>query len=258
MQKKICDVVKKKMENKELIFGVGNANCASLSIYETLGVDFIVIFHTSMDYPKIHNLALGILPIANANDVVLEIGQQSNLATRNVPVLAGCCAGDPFRQMDIFLKNVKQLGFDGVQNYPSAGLVGGNIRENMEISGITYQDEVKMILAANKMGLATCALAFNDKDAQEMARAGAQIIVACSNVIKEDYSDADIEQITEDTLKVVKAVEQISQQTAVLICTCSNVPSLRINQIIIDSNAHGIFDISYMCTHSIALKELRY
>lgn len=137
----------------------------------------------------------GLMPYGNANDVVVDMVSltlilyfQLNTNTlqakevlpvvNHTPVLAGVCATDPFRSMPTFLKQIKELGFVGVQNFPTVGLIDGQFRQNLEETGMSYDAEVDMIKAARGMDLLTTPYVFNVSEAEKMARAGADILVA--------------------------------------------------------------------------------
>jgi len=97
---------------------------------------------------------------------------------KNIPVLAGVCGTDPFRLMPVFLKQLKEIGFSGVQNFPTVGLIDGNFRANLEGTGMGYDKEVAMIAAANKLDLFTSPYVFDENQAKAMAKAGADQLVA--------------------------------------------------------------------------------
>ena len=97
---------------------------------------------------------------------------------RNTPVLAGVCGTDPFRLMPVFLRELKAMGFDGVQNFPTVGLIDGNFRKNLEETGMSYDLEVDMIREAHALGMLTCPYVFDRNTARQMAKAGADVLVA--------------------------------------------------------------------------------
>jgi predicted TIM-barrel enzyme len=108
----------------------------------------------------------------------MEMAGEVLPVVKRTPVLAGVCATDPFRSMDVFLDEVKRVGFAGVQNFPTVGLIDGVFRRNLEETGMSYAQEVEMIATARAKGLLTTPYAFNEGDAAAMAAAGADIIVA--------------------------------------------------------------------------------
>ncbi|XP_019095974.1 PREDICTED: uncharacterized protein LOC104762934 isoform X2 [Camelina sativa] len=160
------------------IIGGGAGTGISAKFEEAGGIDLIVIYNSGRFRMAGRGSLAGLLPFADANAVVLEMANEVLPVVKSVPVLAGVCATDPFRRMDYFLKQLESIGFVGVQNFPTVGLFDGNFRQNLEETGMGYGLEVQMISEAHKMGLLTTPYAFNPKEGEEMAKAGADIIVA--------------------------------------------------------------------------------
>jgi predicted TIM-barrel enzyme len=120
----------------------------------------------------------GLMPYGNANQIVKEMAYEVLTAVKRTPVLAGVCGTDPFMLRDPFLRELKELGFAGVQNFPTVGLMDGTFRANLEETGMSFALEVELIAAAREMDLLTTPYAFNPQEAAAMARAGADIVVA--------------------------------------------------------------------------------
>lgn len=160
------------------IIGGGAGTGISAKFEEAGGIDLIVIYNSGRFRMAGRGSLAGLLPFADANAVVLEMANEVLPVVKRVPVLAGVCGTDPFRRMDYFLKQLESIGFTGVQNFPTVGLFDGNFRQNLEETGMGYGLEVQMIAKAHNMGLLTTPYAFNPKEAEEMAKAGADIIVA--------------------------------------------------------------------------------
>ncbi|KAA8531909.1 hypothetical protein F0562_006373 [Nyssa sinensis] len=160
------------------IIGAGAGTGISAKFEEAGGVDLIVLYNSGRFRMAGRGSLAGLLPFADANAIVLEMANEVLPVVKEVPVLAGVCATDPFRQMDYFLKQLESIGFSGVQNFPTVGLFDGNFRQNLEETGMGYGLEVEMIQKAHRMGLLTTPYAFNEDEAVEMAKAGADIIVA--------------------------------------------------------------------------------
>ena len=125
-----------------------------------------------------HGSLSGLMPYGDANAIVVEMSREVLPVVRKTPVLAGVCGTDPFRLMDVFLPEIKRLGFAGVQNFPTVGLIDGVFRQNLEETGMSYQREVEMIARARQLDLLTTPYVFNEDDARAMARAGADVLVA--------------------------------------------------------------------------------
>ncbi|MDR7319110.1 putative TIM-barrel enzyme [Brevibacillus nitrificans] len=117
------------------------------------------------------------LPYGDANQIVVEMAGEVLPVVQKTPVLAGVCGTDPFRLMPVFLKQLKEMGFTGVQNFPTVGLFDGNFRANLEETGMGYDLEVNMIRHAHELGLLTAPYVFDEEQARKMAEAGADILV---------------------------------------------------------------------------------
>jgi predicted TIM-barrel enzyme len=142
------------------------------------GADLIVIYNSGRFRMAGHGSLSGLMPYGDANAIVMEMSREVLPVVRDVPVLAGVCGTDPFRLMDVFLDEVKRAGFAGVQNFPTVGLIDGVFRQNLEETGMSYAKEVEMIALAHEMDLLTTPYVFTPDDAVEMAKAGADILVA--------------------------------------------------------------------------------
>ncbi|KAG9131070.1 hypothetical protein Leryth_006817 [Lithospermum erythrorhizon] len=160
------------------IIGAGAGTGISAKFEEAGGVDLIVLYNSGRFRMAGRGSLAGLLPFADANAIVLDMANEVLPVVKRVPVLGGVCATDPFRRMDYFLKQLESVGFSGVQNFPTVGLFDGNFRQNLEETGMGYGLEVEMIAKAHELGLLTTPYAFNEDEAIEMAKAGADIIVA--------------------------------------------------------------------------------
>jgi len=120
----------------------------------------------------------GLMPYGDANAIVVEMAREVLPVVRDTPVLAGVCGTDPFRLMRVFLRQLQEMGFDGVQNFPTVGVMDGRFRQNLEETGISYAREVEMVHTAHELGMLTCPYVFNPEEATMMASAGADVVVA--------------------------------------------------------------------------------
>jgi predicted TIM-barrel enzyme len=160
------------------IIGGGAGTGISAKSEEAGGIDLIVIYNTGR-YRMAGRVSLtGLFAYSDANSVMMEMAAEVLPIVKNTPVLAGVNATDPFRLMPQFLKQVKETGFSGVQNFPTVGLFDGIMRENMEATGLGYDKEVEMIRLAHEMDLLTTPYCFTEDEAREMVKAGADMIVA--------------------------------------------------------------------------------
>ena len=161
----------------EPIVGGGAGTGLSAKCEEAGGIDLIVIYNSGRYRMAGRGSLSGMMPYGDANAIVMEMAAEVLPVVKATPVLAGICGTDPFRRMDVFLDEVKRIGFSGVQNFPTVGLIDGVFRKNLEETGMGYGLEVEMIALANAKGLLTTPYVFCEADARAMAKAGADIIV---------------------------------------------------------------------------------
>jgi predicted TIM-barrel enzyme len=161
----------------EPIVGAGAGTGISAKGEEKGGADLIVIYNSGRYRMAGRGSLAGMMPYGDANGVVLEMAREVLPVVTRTPVLAGVCGTDPFRQMDVFLDEVARLGFSGVQNFPTVGLIDGRFRAGLEETGMGYGREVEMIAEAHARDLLTTPYVFEPKEAEAMARAGADLLV---------------------------------------------------------------------------------
>lgn len=161
----------------EPIVGGGAGTGLSAKCEEAGGIDLIVIYNSGRYRMAGRGSLAGIMPYGNANEIVKEMAREVLPVTQKTPVLAGVCGTDPFVFMEPFLAELKAMGFAGVQNFPTVGLIDGTFRANLEETGMSYAQEVEMIRLAREAGLLTTPYVFNAEDARAMTEAGADIIV---------------------------------------------------------------------------------
>lgn len=160
------------------IIGAGAGTGLSGKCAEAGGADLIVIYNSGRFRMAGHGSLSGMLPYGDANAIVVDMAREVLPVVRNTPVLAGVCGTDPFRLMNNFLRELKSMGFSGVQNFPTVGLIDGLFRQNLEETGMGYSKEVEMIALAHELDLLTAPYVFNPEEAKAMTRAGADVIVA--------------------------------------------------------------------------------
>ena len=160
------------------IIGAGAGTGISAKLEEAGGVDLIVIYNSGRFRMAGRGSLAGMMPYGDANAIVMDMAGEVLTVVEHTPVLAGVCGTDPFRQMDVFLKEVEEIGFSGVQNFPTVGLIDGVFRQNLEETGMGFGLEVEMVRMAADMGLLTPPYAFQPEEGARMAEAGADIVVA--------------------------------------------------------------------------------
>ena len=161
----------------EPIVGGGAGTGLSAKCEEAGGIDLIVIYNSGRYRMAGRGSLAGLMAYGDANQIVMEMAAEVLPVVKRTPVLAGVNGTDPFRQMDVFLDQVKAIGFSGVQNFPTVGIIDGTFRANLEETGMSYGLEVDMIAKARAKDMLTTPYVFNTDEAAAMAKAGADIIV---------------------------------------------------------------------------------
>lgn len=161
----------------EPIIGGGAGTGLSAKCEEEGGIDLIVIYNSGRYRMAGRGSLAGLLAYGDSNAIVVDMAREVLPVVKHVPVLAGVNGTDPFRVMDVFLAELKRLGFSGVQNFPTVGIIDGTFRANLEETGMSYGLEVDMIAKARALDMLTTPYVFNEGEAAAMARAGADIIV---------------------------------------------------------------------------------
>ncbi|WP_328945928.1 phosphoenolpyruvate hydrolase family protein [Streptomyces sp. NBC_00250] len=159
------------------IVGAGAGTGLSATCAEAGGVDLLIIYNSGRYRMAGRGSLAGLLPYGDANAIVTDMAREVLPVVRDTPVLAGVCGTDPFRRMDLFLDELKAMGFAGVQNFPTVGLYDGTFRINLEETGMGYGLEVDMVRAAHERDLLTAPYVFDPDQAADMARAGADVLV---------------------------------------------------------------------------------
>ncbi len=159
------------------IVGTGAGTGISAKFEEAGGTDLIIIYNSGRYRMAGRGSLAGLFAYGDANAIVMDMALEVLPVVKNTPVLAGVNGTDPFKIMPHFLQQVKAIGFSGVQNFPTMGLIDGNIRQNLEATGLGYDKEVEMIALAHQLDLFTSPYVFNVEEAQAMVKAGGDLIV---------------------------------------------------------------------------------
>ncbi len=173
----ILDTFRAKIARGEPIVGGGAGTGLSAKCEEAGGIDLIVIYNSGRYRMAGRGSLAGLLAYGNANEIVVEMAREVLPVVKRTPVLAGVNGTDPFMIRGQFLRRLADLGFSGVQNFPTVGLIDGTFRANLEETGMGYGLEVDMIRAAHELGLLTTPYVFSEGEAEAMAGAGADIVV---------------------------------------------------------------------------------
>src|SRR5215813_13945431 len=159
------------------IIGGGAGTGLSAKCAEAGGIDLVIIYNSGRFRMAGRGSLSGLMPYGDANQIVLDMAREVLPVARNTPVLAGVCGTDPFRLMPYYLREVQAVGFSGVQNFPTVGLIDGQFRQGLEETGMGFGLEVDMIRQAHEMDLLTTPYAFNVDEATALTRAGADILI---------------------------------------------------------------------------------
>lgn len=178
LRAEILDRLQEQLRRGLPIIGAGAGTGISGKCAEAGGADLIVIYNSGRFRMAGHSSLSGMLPFGDANAIVVDMAREVLPTVRRTPVLAGVCGTDPFRMMEFFLPQLKAMGFQGVQNFPTVGLFDGQFRQSLEETGLGYGKEVEMIAIAHRLDLLTTPYVFNPEESMRMAQAGADVIVA--------------------------------------------------------------------------------
>lgn len=202
------------------IVGCGAGTGISAKFAERGGADLIIIYNSGRYRMAGRGSLAGLMPYGDANGIVVEMASEVLPVVKDTPVLAGVCGTDPFRLMPVFLKQLKEIGFSGVQNFPTVGLIDGNFRANLEGTGMGYGKEVEMIRLAHELDMFTSPYVFDEDDAKAMAEAGADQLVAHVGLTTAGSIGAAVaftlEQAVEKVLKIAEAGRKVRKDILVI------------------------------------------
>jgi len=198
--------LKEKVSNGVPIIGGGAGTGISAKCEEAGGIDLIVIYNSGRYRMAGRGSLAGLLPYGNANEIVKEMAHEVITAVENTPVLAGVNGTDPFMLRRYFLQELKDLGFAGVQNFPTVGLIDGSFRKNLEETGMSFELEIDMIREAHDMDMLTTPYAFDTEQAKKLTEAGADIVVAHMGLTTKGSIGAETAKTLDDSVKQVKEI----------------------------------------------------
>ena len=188
------------------IIGAGAGTGISAKFCERGGVDIIIIYNSGRYRMAGRGSLAGMMPYGDANAIVVDMAREVLPVVKNTPVLAGVCGTDPFRLMPSFLRELKAMGFDGVQNFPTVGLIDGTYRDGLEETGMGYGLEVDMIRLAHELEMLTCPYVFNPDEAAAMAAAGADVLVPHMGLTTKGSIGASTALTLDESAKRVQAM----------------------------------------------------
>lgn len=193
------------------IIGAGAGTGISAKSAEVGGVDLMVIYNSGRYRMAGRGSLAGLMPYGDANAIVVEMANEVLPVVKNTPVLAGVCGTDPFRLMDVFLRQLKEIGFSGVQNFPTVGLCDGMFRQNLEETGMGYDLEVEMIAKAHELDMLTSPYVFNEADAEKMTKAGADLLVAHMGLTTKGTIGAKTALTLDDCVDKIQRIHDVAK-----------------------------------------------
>lgn len=211
-RQEIINKFKEDVKNGKILVGVGAGTGITAKSSEAGGADMLIIYNSGRYRMAGRGSLAGLLSYGDANQIVVDMGAEVLPVVKETPVLAGVCGTDPFRVMDVFLKQLKEQGFSGVQNFPTVGLIDGIFRQNLEETGIGYDLEVEMIRKAHELDMLTTPYVFDPEQAREMAKAGADILVAHMGLTTKGTIGAKTALSLDDCVEKIKAIMKAGKE----------------------------------------------
>lgn len=190
----------------KILVGVGAGTGITAKCSEKADVDMLIIYNSGRFRMAGRGSLSGLLAYGDANKIVVEMGYEVLPVVKKTPVLAGVCGTDPFRVMDVYLKELKAQGFNGVQNFPTVGLIDGVFRQNLEETGMGYGLEIDMIRKAHELDMVTCPYVFDAEQAAAMAEAGADCLVAHMGLTTKGSIGAETAKTLNDCIPLIKEI----------------------------------------------------
>ena len=224
-RKEILEQLRAKVSSGKPIIGGGAGTGISAKSAEAGGIDLLVIYNSGRFRMAGRGSLSGLLAYGDANGIVMEMANEVRPVVKHTPVLAGVNGTDPFRVMPHFLKQVKEIGFAGVQNFPTVGLIDGVFRANLEETGMGFGPEIDMIRMANELDLLTSPYVFDIEQAKEMAAAGADILVPHMGLTTSGTIGAQTAlSLEEAATKVQELADAARSVNPDILCLCHGGP----------------------------------
>lgn len=211
-RKEILERYRKVVAEGDILVGVGAGTGITAKSSEAGGADMLIIYNSGRYRMAGRGSLAGLMSYGDANKIVVEMAAEVLPVVKDTPVLAGVCGTDPFRLMDVFLKELKDMGFSGVQNFPTVGLIDGVFRQNLEETGMGYGLEVEMIRKAHELDLLTTPYVFDPDQAKAMAEAGADILVAHMGLTTKGTIGAVTALTLDDCVEKIKAIMKAGKE----------------------------------------------
>lgn len=239
-----------KIALRQPIIGGGAGTGLSAKCEEAGGIDLIVIYNSGRYRMAGRGSLSGLMPYGNANQIVREMAHEVLTVVRDTPVIAGVCATDPFMIRDHFLRELMDLGFAGIQNFPTVGLIDGTFRANLEETGMGFENEIDCIGAAHQLGLLTTPYVFNAEQAKAMTSAGADVIVAHMGLTTGGVIGAETALTLDDCVKCIQemaAAARTVRSDIIILCHGGPIAMPDDAQYVMNrTDIHGFYGASSM------------
>jgi predicted TIM-barrel enzyme len=231
--------------------GGGAGTGISAKFEEAGGIDLIIIYNSGRYRMAGRGSLAGLMPYGDANAIVMDMAREVLTVVNQTPVLAGVCASDPFRQMPRFLDEIKATGFAGVQNFPTVGLIDGAFRANLEETGMGYDKEVELVRLARERDLLTTPYAFTTTEAEQMATAGADVVVAHMGLTTKGSIGAETAKTLDDSVREVQAIADAARSVrddVIVLCHGGPIAMPEDAEYVLTrtTNVHGFYGASSM------------
>lgn len=239
------------IKERRPIVGGGAGTGLSAKCEAAGGIDLIVIYNSGRYRMAGRGSLAGILAYGNANQIVMEMAREVLPVVPNTPVLAGINGTDPFVDFDVFLDDVRRVGFSGIQNFPTVGLIDGNFRKNLEETGMSYSLEVEVVARARQKDLLTTPYVFDAEQAKDMARVGADILVAHMGLTVGGSVGAETAFTLDDSIKLVNEISDAARSVrddVIVLCHGGPIAMPADAQKVLEAcpNCHGFYGASSM------------
>ena len=203
--------IQAQIDKKIPLVGAGAGTGISAKSAEAGGVDLLIIYNSGRYRMAGRGSLAGLMPYGDANEIVVDMAKEVLTVVKNTPVLAGVCGTDPFRDMGLFLKQLIDMGFSGIQNFPTVGLIDGTFRQNLEETNMGYGLEVELVRKARELDIFTTPYVFNVEEAKMMAKAGADMIVAHMGLTTKGSIGASTAKTLDDCVKLTQDIHNTAK-----------------------------------------------
>jgi len=211
-RKEVLKRLRAQVEAGKPIIGCGAGTGISAKFAEAGGADLIIIYNSGRYRMAGRGSLAGLMPYGDANGIVVDMAAEVLPVVKDTPVLAGVCGTDPFRLMPVFLKQLKEMGFSGLQNFPTVGLIDGSLRANLEASGMGYDKEIEAIHIAHELDMLTTPYVFDAEEAKAMAEAGADLLVAHVGLTTSGSIGAAVAMTLDDAIAKVMEIAEAGRK----------------------------------------------